>query len=106
MKRDSEIRQAVIRELRWDARVDETGVRDLATPSTVASGIVRREIEEALERRADRSAKLIGVSIDDGNAIMTGTVRSWPEKRAVLVTARFTTVGSDVVTPLHIVPEW
>jgi osmotically-inducible protein OsmY len=77
----------------------------LVTPSTIASGIVRSEIEEALERRADRAAKHIGVSVDDGRVVLTGTVRSWPEKRAVLGAARFTTGVRDVVDHLQIVPE-
>ena len=77
----------------------------LVAPLTVASGIVRQEIEEALERRADREAKHIGISVEDGNVTLTGTVRSWPEKRAVLGAARFTTGVRDVVDHLQIVPE-
>jgi osmotically-inducible protein OsmY len=79
--------------------------RVLVTPLAMASGIVRGEIEEAPERRADRAAKHIGVSVDDGKVILTGTVRSWPEKRAVLGAARFTRGVRDVVDHLQIVAE-
>jgi osmotically-inducible protein OsmY len=45
---------------------------------------LRRFIEEALERRADRQAEKIRVDIDDGTVRLAGQVRSWREKEAVL----------------------
>jgi len=52
---------------------------------------VRREIEAALERRADRTAKLLHVAVrDDGEVTLSGPVHSWPERRAVLGAARAT----------------
>jgi osmotically-inducible protein OsmY len=44
---------------------------------------VRSIIEEALERRADREAKRIQVSVSNGAVTLSGTVRSWAEKRAI-----------------------
>jgi len=79
--------------------------RILVAPLTMASGEVRHDIEEALERRADRAAKHIGVSVEDGKVILTGSVRSWPERRAVLGAARFTRGVREVVDHLTIEPE-
>lgn len=41
-------------------------------------------IEEALERRAERQAKHIKVRVLDGAVTITGPVRNWGEKRAIL----------------------
>lgn len=45
---------------------------------------VREVIEDALERRADRAAKHIQVAVEEGAVTLTGTVRNWAEKRAIL----------------------
>jgi osmotically-inducible protein OsmY len=66
---------------------------------------VREQIEEALERRAERTAKHIKVAAHDGVVTLSGTVRSWPEKRAVLGAARFTRGVCDVVDRLRIAPN-
>jgi osmotically-inducible protein OsmY len=54
------------------------------------STVVQAEIEEALERRAERAARRISVTVLDGTATVTGTVHSWAEKDAVLGAARGT----------------
>lgn len=41
-------------------------------------------IEEALERRAEREAKRINVEVVDSTVTLSGAVRSWAEKRAIL----------------------
>jgi osmotically-inducible protein OsmY len=46
-------------------------------------GEIRRKIEEALERRAEREAEGIRVEVDNGSVTLTGRVRSWLEKKAV-----------------------
>ncbi len=52
---------------------------------------VRVAIEDALERRADREAKRIRIEVTEAGTVrLTGTVRSWAEKRAALAAARFT----------------
>jgi osmotically-inducible protein OsmY len=71
------------------------GVRDVVSElvvhtTQVDSAVVQTEIEEALERRAEREAKRIAVSVDDGTVTLTGTVHSWAEKEAVLGAARGT----------------
>ena len=45
---------------------------------------VRAVIEEALERRAERAAAHIKVTVDDGAVTLAGRVRSWAEKRAIM----------------------
>jgi osmotically-inducible protein OsmY len=58
-------------------------------PSESDSGRVREAIEQALERRAEREAKRIEVSVRDGTVVLTGTTRSWGERRAVERAAGF-----------------
>ena len=47
---------------------------------------LRKSIEQALERRAEREAEKIRVRVEDGTVILEGRVRTWPEKNAVLGT--------------------
>lgn len=44
---------------------------------------IRKKIEEALERRADREAERIGVTVTDGAVTLEGRVHSWNEKEAL-----------------------
>jgi osmotically-inducible protein OsmY len=50
----------------------------------VEPAAIRRKIEEALERRAEREAERITVGVDDATVTLSGTVRSWPEKQAIM----------------------
>lgn len=45
---------------------------------------VRDMIEKALERRAEREAERIKVEVANGRVTLSGRVRSWAEKRAIL----------------------
>jgi osmotically-inducible protein OsmY len=72
-----------------------TGVRAVINKITVKSGKpatedVRKAIEQALERRAEREARRIQVEVRNGVAILTGAVHSWAERKSVLAAARFT----------------
>ncbi len=62
------------------------GVRNLIVVEQplIAPGEVREVIEDVLERRADRLADRIRISIDDGEVTLSGNVRSYAEKRAVI----------------------
>lgn len=93
----------------WHQREDaERAVRRLAgvrgvtnhivvsTP-TIAAEKVRWEIEDALERRADRAASRLQVSVHDGAVTLIGSVRSLAEKRAVMGAAR----GTPGVKAVH-----
>jgi osmotically-inducible protein OsmY len=67
------------------------GVRGLTNeieviPEPINSETVRKAIEEALERRAEREAQHIKVEVHDGHVKLSGRVRSWAEKRAIFGT--------------------
>lgn len=55
-------------------------------PTRVAADDLREAIEEALERRAEREARRIKVELHDSVVTLSGGVRSWAEKRAILGT--------------------
>jgi osmotically-inducible protein OsmY len=53
----------------------------------VSPGEIHQAIEAALQRQAQREADRIDVEVDDGRVTLTGRVRSFREKRAILGTA-------------------
>ena len=79
----------------WTQRADAervvrglTGVRGVINQIAVAAKPVdptriKTEIEEALERQAEREARRIGVVVRDGVVTITGRIRSWAEKNAI-----------------------
>lgn len=62
------------------------GVNSWLTVAPVKADPVqlRKSIEQALERRAEREAERIGVTVEDGIVTLEGRVRSWPQRTAVL----------------------
>ena len=57
------------------------GVTNLiAIAPTVSSYDVAQRIKAALHRTADIEAKRVEVTARDGNVVLTGSVRSWPER--------------------------
>lgn len=65
------------------------GVRGVTNKIAVCAPAVKPErvkflIEDVLERRADREAKRIRVSVDEGDVTLTGAVKSWDEKKSIL----------------------
>jgi osmotically-inducible protein OsmY len=52
--------------------------------------VLRATITEALERRADRKAERVAVAVDGDTVVLTGSVSSWTERRAVVGAARGT----------------
>jgi osmotically-inducible protein OsmY len=56
----------------------------IVKPKKVEPAAVRKMIEEALERRAEREAEQIGVAIENGQVTLSGKVHSWLEKDAVV----------------------
>ncbi|MFN5496335.1 MAG: BON domain-containing protein [bacterium] len=79
----------------WSQRADAervvrglSGVRGVINQITVMakavdSSRIKADIEEALERQAEREARRIGVSVKDGVVMLTGRVRSWVEKDTI-----------------------
>jgi osmotically-inducible protein OsmY len=52
-------------------------------PVQADSAALRRRIEEALERRAEREADCIRVQVHNGTVTLTGRVHSWQERDSV-----------------------
>jgi osmotically-inducible protein OsmY len=79
----------------WSQRADAervvrglAGVRGVIDQITVAAKAVdttrlKTDIEDALERQAEREARRIGITIKDGVVLLTGRVRSWVEKETI-----------------------
>lgn len=86
------------------------GVRGVVNQITVSQPRVapegiRTAIEEALERRAEREARRIDVTVSpDGEVTLTGRVRSWAEREAVVASARYLRGVRDVRDRLRIDP--
>jgi osmotically-inducible protein OsmY len=78
-------------------------INKLHVKPPVLVGDLRRSIEEALERRALRDASHIGLALKDGRVIVSGTVGSWAEKKAVLGATRGTAGILEVEDRLRIV---
>ena len=71
----------------------------------VAPERIRAAIEEALERRAEREARRIDVTVSpDGEVTLAGHVRSWAERQAVVSSARYLRGVRAVHDRLHIDP--
>lgn len=87
---------------RWSQRDDAeraarnlTGVKMVVnkitvTPAKPVTEDIKKAIEGALERRAEREARRIRVDVRDGTVTLTGPVHSWAERQAVFSAARFT----------------
>lgn len=50
----------------------------------VAAETLRKTIEEALDRRAEREAERVGIQVQDGHVVLTGRVQSWAERQAIV----------------------
>ncbi len=100
----------------WSQRADaERAVRNLTGVKAVINKItvaplkpathdVRKAIEQALERRAEREAKRIQVDVRDGVATLSGSVHSWAERKSVVAAARFTPGVRNVEDHLRVEP--
>jgi osmotically-inducible protein OsmY len=86
---------------RWSDREDAArvvrnlaGVRGVTNNIVVGApkidaGMLRKTIEGALARQAEREARRIEIQVHDGVATLSGTVRSWAERSAVVNSAGF-----------------
>jgi osmotically-inducible protein OsmY len=79
-------RDDVERTVRRLAGVRGVDNRIRVKPASIKAEKVREAIEEALERRAEREARHIKVEVHDGAVKLSGPIRSWAEKRAILGT--------------------
>ena len=87
-----------------------TGVRGIINritihPPAISATSVREAIEEALARQAEREAGRIAVQVDDDKVTLTGVVRSWREKEAVLGVAGHAPGVVELVDHLRVDPS-
>lgn len=102
----------------WLQRDDaERAVRNLAgvrgvsneivvKPPKVAASEVRKAIESALDRQAEREAEKIRVEVQDGAVKVFGTVTSWAEHQTVLGAAKGTPGVRSVEDKLRVEPSF
>lgn len=75
------------------------------TPPKVLPHEVRKSIQDALERQADRVAGKIDLVMTDGRVSLTGMVHSWAERDAVVGAVKGTPGVTMVDDRLRIVPH-
>jgi osmotically-inducible protein OsmY len=101
----------------WNQRADaEDAIRNLngvkgvindirLSAPKVQPQIVRKSIEDALERRAQREAQRITVQVEDGAVTLSGDVQNWAEKSAIQGAAAHAPGVRSVKNELRIVPS-
>lgn len=79
----------------WSNRLDAervasrlSGVRGVVNrivvePPAADPGAIKLQIERALERRAEREARRIVVSVSNGTVTLSGAVQSWADRNAI-----------------------
>jgi osmotically-inducible protein OsmY len=72
------------------------------TPPRELPSDVRRAIDDALARRAHRQAGRVRVDVAGGRVTLSGRVRSWEERRAIVGAARLTPGVEAVADELEI----
>ena len=87
------------------------GVRGLRNdiivkPPKVAASEVRKSIENALDRQAEREAERIRLEVIEGNVTLYGTVHSWAERQTVVGAAKGTPGVRSVDDKLKIEPSF
>jgi osmotically-inducible protein OsmY len=87
------------------------GVRGLRNdiivkPPKVAASEVRKSIESALDRQAEREAERIRLEVLDGKVTLYGTVHSWAERQTVVGAAKGTPGVRSVDDKLRIEPSF
>lgn len=88
-----------------------TGVRGVRNdivvkPPKVAASEVRKSIENALDRQAEREAERIRLEVIEGNVTLFGTVHSWAERQTVVGAAKGTPGVRSVDDKLRIEPSF
>jgi len=101
---------------RWQQREDAarcverlSGVRGVTNridikPPAVDAGKLRKSIEDALARRAEREARRITVSVDGGVVTLKGKVDSWAEKTALGSLAAYSPGVQRLVNEIKVDP--
>lgn len=72
--------------------------------SRISPDEVKKALEDALERQADREAMRIAVGVRDGEVTLSGSVHSWTAKQAALGSAKGIAGVRNVRDQLRIEP--
>lgn len=75
---------------------------EIKPPFKAVTSDVRKSLEQALERYAEREAARIALDVQDGRVGLSGVVHSWAERQAVLSAARGTAGVRNVDDHLRI----
>ena len=74
------------------------------SPKAISSVQVKRLIEDALDRQAQREANRIQVLVEDGKVSISGVVRSWGERNAIYRAASLAPGVCSVVERMTVDP--
>ena len=102
MKSDSQIREEVIQELRWEPQVTDPDVMGVAVKDGALT--LQAEIEEAFKREAEIDARHISVAISDHTARLYGHVHSLSEGNATRAAAASAPGIASVESHLVVTP--
>jgi osmotically-inducible protein OsmY len=85
------------------------GVRGISNqieikPPKIVQQDLRKSIEEAFQRQAQRGSKQIALEVQDGRVTLSGTVHSWAERQAAIGAATGTPGVKQVEDKLRIEP--
>lgn len=97
-------REDAARAVRNLAGVRAVDNRIVVKRADVSKGVLRAAIQSALERQALRDANRVQLDVDEGRVTLTGTVRSWAEREAVVGATRGTRGVDVVIDELQIAP--
>jgi hypothetical protein len=78
---DEDIQREVLCELKWDAEVAPSHLIAVRPRTGPPPDELTKKIEDALVRTAETDAERIQVTTGGSEVILTGTVRSWAERR-------------------------
>jgi osmotically-inducible protein OsmY len=85
------------------------GVRGVINQLKIVAPIdqsrIKFMIEDVLELRADREANRLNVKIDGNEVTITGTVKTWDEKRAILGAVGHAPGVADIHDHIYVDPE-
>ncbi|MBI3965250.1 MAG: BON domain-containing protein [Chloroflexi bacterium] len=107
---EGEVRLLHEREEAERAVRNHAGVRGVTNKITVAphqvdAAEIATEIQAVLERRAERAAHHIQVKVDGDTVTLTGPVRTWTDRRAIIGATKYTAGVREIVDQLRLDPN-
>lgn len=74
-------------------------------PHQLDAAEIATEIQAVLERRAERAAHHIQVKVDGDTVTLTGPVRTWTDRRAIIGATKYTAGVREIVDQLRLDPK-